>query len=223
VETEFQRARRPEHKEQRREAILAAARKVATRDGVRSVSLGDIAAEVGVHKSALLRYFETREEIYLRLTDEGWHEWAHALHDSLDDIEGAAPAKLAATIAGTLAERPLFCDLLAHTTLNLERHVSREAVLGFKLSALRAVDDISALLARMLPGLGAAGGRDAIAAITALAASFWQTSHPPRALAELYQNDPRLGHAIVDFLPRLEKLSTAILTGLLEASHVEGV
>ncbi len=31
-----------------------------------------------MHKSALLRYFETREEIFLRLTADGWREWSAA-------------------------------------------------------------------------------------------------------------------------------------------------
>lgn len=213
----FQRARRPEHKEQRREAILAAARELATRNGVRSVNLGDIAGEVGVHKSALLRYFETREEIYLHLTAAGWHEWAHALHEELDGRTDTTPAVVAAAIARSLTDRPLFCDLLAHAPLTLERHVSMESVRSFKLSALDALDDLVELLTRALPGLGATGGRNVVAAVTALAAALWQTSHPPDTLARLYAEDPRLGHAVVDFAPRLEHLTRAVLTGLVSA------
>ena len=70
----YQRARRPEQKLERRDAILGAARELALRDGVRAVSLADIAARVGIHKSALLRYFETREQIFLELTAEAWRE-----------------------------------------------------------------------------------------------------------------------------------------------------
>jgi len=73
VSTEtFQRARRPEQKAQRREAILAAAADLARRDRVREVTLSDIARAVGIHKSALLRYFETREQIFLELTGRAW-------------------------------------------------------------------------------------------------------------------------------------------------------
>src|ERR1700756_4185758 len=79
----YQRARRPEQKLERRDAILAAARELALRDGARPVSLADIAARVGIHKSALLRYFETREQIFLELTARAWREWAAALHNGL--------------------------------------------------------------------------------------------------------------------------------------------
>ena len=63
----FQRARSPEQKAQRRAAILDAAARLGAANGVRKVSLGDIAKSVGLTKSNVLRYFETREEVYLRL------------------------------------------------------------------------------------------------------------------------------------------------------------
>ena len=81
----FQRARSPEHKAERREAILDAAARLAARDGVRQVTLTDIAAAVGIHKSALLRYFETREQIFLELTGRAWTEWAAATRAALED------------------------------------------------------------------------------------------------------------------------------------------
>ncbi|ROS44722.1 TetR/AcrR family transcriptional regulator [Amycolatopsis thermoflava] len=215
VTSEFQRARRPEHKEQRREAILAAARRLATRDGVRVVSLGDIAAEVGVHKSALLRYFETREEIYLRLTAECWAEWAGALRAELPAAE-SAPAAVAAVITRTLVERPLFCDLLTHAPLSLERHVSMESVRAYKVGAIERVNEISGLLGDALPGLGVDGGRKAVTAVTAFAATLWQVSHPPETLAAFYAEEPEFGHSVLDFAARLEELTAAVLAGLVQ-------
>jgi AcrR family transcriptional regulator len=216
----FQRARSPEHKEQRREAMLAAARKLGLRDGVRSVSVTDIAAEVGIHKSAVLRYFETREEIYLDLTAEGWRDWAAAMHTALDGASEVTSDELAAALSRTLGERPLFCELLAHASLNLERGVSAEAVRAFKLTALAAVEDVRALVARVRPQISAGDGNDLIAAVVAFAASLWQISHPPETLAQLYVEDPRLAHAVVDFLPRLEHLTHAVILGLSRSGNV---
>jgi len=214
VTPDFQRARRPEHKEQRREAILAAARALATRDGVRAVNLGDIAAEVGVHKSALLRYFETREEIYLQLTAEYWADWAAQLRVALPAAE-PTPAGVAAVITKTLTDRPLFCDLLAHAPLNLERHVSLETVRRFKVHSLERVDEIAEVLGQTLPGLGRDGGRKAVAAVNAFAAAFWQISHPGEVLAQLYTEMPEVGHTVLDFAGRVEELTAAVLTGLV--------
>ena len=140
----FQRARRPEHKRQRYEAILAAARTLAVRDGVRAVSLADIAAAVGMHKSALLRYFETREEIYLRLAADDWRDWVAAMRVALAPLPAGSVAEVAAAFATTLGERPLLCDLLTHAPLNLERNVSLETVREFKRTAVGSVDELSA-------------------------------------------------------------------------------
>jgi AcrR family transcriptional regulator len=225
-EPAFQRARRPEHKQQRSEAILAAARKLGLRDGVRTVSLGDIAAEVGLHKSAVLRYFGTREEIYLHLTAEGWLDWGQAVHAQIGEGAQVSADGLAAALAGTLAERPLFCELLAQAPLNLERHVSRAAVHAFKLTAVATAEDLGNLAARAGPGLSQADGRNLIAAVTALAATLGQYSHPPDVLAELYTADPRLAHAAVDFTPRLRYLTRAVILGLTGPSgpaHAAGL
>ena len=41
----------------------------------------------------------------------------------------------------SFADRPLFCDLIAHTPLNLERNVSPEAVRRYKLTSLGVVEE----------------------------------------------------------------------------------
>ena len=101
---EFQRARRPEHKEERREAILAAARELAGERPVREISLGDIARRVGVAKSNLLRYFESREDVFLRLLLREWESWRAALTERLRP-GGATADSLAATIARTMVRK----------------------------------------------------------------------------------------------------------------------
>lgn len=207
----FRRARNPEQRRQRTEAILFAARELALRKGVRAVRLADIAAEVGLHKSAPLRYFETREQIYLVLTAEEWRDWADTVVAELAD----RPAAIAEILSQTLAERPLFCDLLAHAPMNLERNVSRTAVCEFKLVVLDALDSLSMAAERALAPIRPGSGRELIAAVTSLAAALWQTAHPAEALVALYAEDPRLTSAAVDFLPRLEQLTVIMIRGLI--------
>ena len=218
----FQRARRPEQKLQRRDAILRAAGELALRDGVRNVSLADIAGRIGIHKSALLRYFETREQIFLELTATAWRDWVGALHAGLDEAAQAAEGtavedaenQVAEVFAASFADRPLLCDLLAHTPLNLERNVSPEAVRGYKLTSLGAVDEAAALVHRVLPTLTLAECREFVATLAALAGSLWQIANPPPALAELYAADPALALACVDLAPRLRRTADILLAGL---------
>ena len=209
----FQRARTPEAKAAREQAILDAARGLGSERGIRAVTLTDIADAVGMHKSAMLRYFETREEIFLRLTADGWREWTPVVCDLVS--AASTPAGVATAFAATLAARGPFCDLLAQAPLNLERNVSVEAVRAFKLTTGESLARITEAARAALPALSAAAAVDLVATATSLAGTFWQVSTPPPEIAELYRSDPRLGHALVDLEPRLRRILTAYLTGAL--------
>ncbi|MFJ4188869.1 TetR family transcriptional regulator [Kitasatospora sp. NPDC089509] len=225
TQPKFERARSAEAKRIRETAILEAAARLATEHGVRAVTLTDIAAAVGMHKSAMLRYFETREEIFLRLAASGWQEWSREARERLgrlteesaDDPEGRFAAA-AGVLAGTLAARPLFCDLLAHTPLNLERGVSFDAVRAFKVIAVAEVAAVAAALGEALPLTPHQGG-DTVATATAMAGALWQMAAPGTELRRFYQSTPELAHAVVDVEPRLTGILTALLRGY--AVHAE--
>jgi AcrR family transcriptional regulator len=216
----FQRARRPEQKLRRQAAILSAARELALRDGVRKVSLADIAARVGVHKSALLRYFETREQIFLELTAEAWRDWADAMHAGLGTAAVGSAGLVADVIARSFGDRPLLCDLVAHTPLNLERNVSPEAVRRYKMTSLGTVNEAASLVQRVLPDLTLAEGTEFVATLASLAGAVWQIANPAPALAELYASDPALAQACVDLTPRLRHTAQVLLAGLIPSRNV---
>lgn len=215
----FRRARNQEHKRQRADDLLNAARRLAQRGGVQAVTLTEIATDAGVHISAVRRYFESREDIFLRLAAAGWQDWASEVRARLITSSSASAGDAAQVLADTLAQRGLFCDLLAHAPLSLERAVSADVVRDFKLTALQAADEIAGCLVAAAPALNRAAARDLVATANALAGSLWQTANPPPALARLYSEDPRLEHAVVDFAPRLTRLLTATAEGLAVATH----
>ena len=167
-----------------------------------------------MHKSAMLRYFETREQIFLRLTATGWQDWSRPCAPNWRRSPIRRPAAVAEAFATTLAARPMFCDLLAQAPLNLERNVSLEAVRAFKLVTLAEVTAIVAVVRERLPALDERDVVDVIAAATALAGALWQMATPGAELAALYRSDPRLAHAVVEVRPRLVRVLTAQLTGL---------
>jgi AcrR family transcriptional regulator len=178
-----------------------------------------------MHKSALLRYFETREQIFLRLTAEGWREWTAALRARLDRIGSPTAKTVASAFSTTLADRGMFCDLLAQAPLNLERNVSLEAVRDFKFVTHNEVDAIVEVLRRRLPGLTERDCIDIIAAATALAGALWQMANPGPDVAALYRSDPRmlpfpmldahLNHAGFKIEPLVRRMLIAMLNGML--------
>jgi AcrR family transcriptional regulator len=211
---QFTRARSESAKQQRQAAITDAARGLAASRGIREITLTDIAAAVGMHKSAMLRYFETREEIFLHLTADGWREWSADVRAALTTIEPGDADAVAGALARTLATRGMFCDLLAQAPLNLERRVSVDAVRDFKTVTHAELDAIVTAIQRVLPALSASNGVDLIAAITAMAGVFWQVATPGPEIAEFYLTDPLLGHAVLDVEPRLRRITGYLLHGI---------
>ena len=212
---DFQRARRPEQKRQREAAILEAARRLALRDGVRNISLADIAADVRMHKTALLRYFGTREEIYLHIATEAWQEWAKTLSATLGELARGDVPGIAKAFATSLEERPLLCDLFTHAPLNLERNVSLTAVITFKLSAITGVKILNDAVRRLLPKLTEDDGNELLVGITTLAAGLWQLGHPPPNVAKLYVEHPAMSHTAIEFVSAVTRLTETLAMGLL--------
>jgi len=191
----YQRARSPEHKEERREAILAAARALAEERRVREVSLGDIGRAVSLAKSNLLRYFESREEIFLTLLLREWEAWADAV-TTADDL------------APTLAARPFFCDLLGEQAAVLEHNVSADAVRVFRAATIALVEQVAARI-------DVPEAFEVVAAALLLAASLYPLANPAPSVREAYAGTDLLQP---DFEGRLGRLLERLIAGTDRAS-----
>jgi AcrR family transcriptional regulator len=216
----FVRARTPENKERRTSDLLGSARELAQAHGVRTLTLTAIATRAGVHVSGVRRYFDSREEILLVLAAREWTDWASTVAARLD--AGQRPmsgSTLARLLASSLGERALFCDLLAHAQVSLEREVTAGTVRAYKGVALAAAAELAAAFARAVPELAGQPARNLVAAATALAATLWQTANPSEVLAKVYAEDPGLAHAQVEFAPRMAQLLDALVTGLIAQAH----
>lgn len=212
AQPEFVRARRPEHKRQRREAILTAARELAAESGVRNVSLGSVAAAVGIAKSNVVRYFGTREEIYLELMTECWQEWADAVTAHLREATNGE--EVIAALTETLAARPLFCDLLSHVSTSLEHNVSVPAARAFKRVVLRVLASVAVEATAAHPDLVGDEGRELVAAAVGLAGMLYPAANPSPTLAELYAQDPEIAIACPPFVPTMTRGLTVLAAGL---------
>src|SRR6201996_7748404 len=153
----FQRARRPEQREARRQAILDVAEAMLTQDPTAEISLREISRRVGLATSNVLRYFESREAIFLELVARESTGWLDALERELDELKPAtgvgACERVAAIWAGTLAERPTLCELWSVMSSVLERNVTVETVRAFKLGAIARNRRLAALVAGRIEGL----------------------------------------------------------------------
>lgn len=208
-----QRARSPEDKELRKTALLAAARELAFEHGVREATLAAVTARVGLHPSALRRYFESREELLLELAEEGWADWRQRLVAGLGSARGLSADELGRIVATSLEELPLFCDLLTHVVLSLEGAVRLERARRYKAAASTAYDAMTEALLAADSGLDRAGAQAVLTSAMSFASYLFQLSRPSPTLRRLYAQEPRWAHDALRFRERLTALLTTVARG----------
>ena len=130
--TTFKRARSEEQRTERRRLILATAEAMLTEMPAAQVTLNELSRRVGLAKSNVLRYFESREAVLLELLDIASVEWLGRLGDAFTAaVDPSAPPtvrgdQIAAALVTALTERPLLCDLVSTQAAVLEHNVSAQ-------------------------------------------------------------------------------------------------
>ena len=208
--TQFVRARRPEHKQQRREAILEAARDLALQRGVRAITLGDLASAVGLAKSNVVRYFGTREEIFVELCSEEGLRLRDALLPRLSEV---TEATLPRVLASTLTDHELFCELLSQLTTHLEHNVSYPAAERLKVSSTVVVDELARAVAGRPVGLDVDQATLLLTATSLIGAGLWSASRPSDVVLEVYAAHPEIVPT-GSVQATLERLVAALVAGL---------
>lgn len=155
----FQRARREDKKRQRAAVIVEAARSLALKTGVASVTLTGVADRAGVHYSAVRCYFSSHKKVLLHLAAEGWTRWSNTVCAALREPGPMSPSRLAETLANGLAADPLFCDLLANLHLHLEHKVDLDRVVEIRRTSAAAEMSLADAIEQALPALGRSGAR----------------------------------------------------------------
>jgi len=222
--TTFQRARSEQQREVRRRAILDAAAAMLAEMPVAQVTLNELSRRVGLAKSNVLRYFESREAVLLELLDSAWQEWLAQLESDLPAMvdAGDPPAargdQLAAALASSLAARPVLCDLLSAQAAVLERNVSTEVALSYKRAALADVTRLGRLVRRSLGELGEHDAERLAAGTVLVAGALWAHAQPSAAALAAYEADPALAVLRVDFTATLREVAEVLIAGLLARS-----
>lgn len=218
--TTFQRARSEEQREARRRTILAAAAAMLDEMPVADVSLNELSRRVGLAKSNVLRYFDSREGVLLELLDTSLEDWlaevAGALDDGADERRSASQQaeRLAGVLARTLAGRRVLCDLVGAQGPVLEHNVSVDVVVRHKRTALARLATAGDLLRRHLPGVGDEAER-LLFHIMVLAGALAPYSSPPAGVRAAYELEPALAVLHLDLQDSLHVAIRTLLLGAL--------
>ena len=105
----FQRARRPQQKEDRRQAILEVAQQQLSASPFSELTMAKLAEKAGLAKGTLYLYFETKEELLMALVENLLQKWFSEIRQKLRKA-GGTPEGVARTIGVSLLKQ----DALAH-------------------------------------------------------------------------------------------------------------
>lgn len=212
----FSRARSEEQRAQRREAILAAAAEMLADTRVADLSLNELARQVGLAKSNVLRYFESREAVLLELYGREFAAWLDALDARLASLTARSAESLAAAVADTAAERPVFAELCAAAPGILEHNISGPVARDYKRTLLGHVARLGTLASPWI-GDDPEGVLVFVGTVTLGIGGIWSTCRLSPGMAEAYRLDPELSAFRVDFRESLEILLVTVITGLRAA------
>ncbi|MEU8728673.1 MULTISPECIES: TetR/AcrR family transcriptional regulator [Streptomyces] len=222
--TDFQRARSEEQREIRRQAILDTTAAMLENMPIAEISLNELSRRVGLAKSNVLRYFESREAILLELLDRAWQQWvadlpalAHAGIDQ-DAPVSRRTEQFAAVIAGSLAQRRVLCDLLSAQAGVLEHNVSPQVAARHKRAAVANVADIAASAREYLPELGDNAPQLTAGMIMAIGA-VWTHARPSPAMLAAYEADPSLTAFKLDFVTALKEMLATLTAGTIAREY----
>lgn len=211
----MQRARSPEAKERRREAILQASSRLLDEGGFDEVTMVRVARAAGIAKGTTYLYFRTKEELFLALLSDEYDSWFRTVRSALTETpHGSPPDRVAVALVEGLRGRKRFLMLMEKLHVVFEQDVAHEPALAFK-AQLR--DQILAT-ARVLAHAAAITPDEAarlLLRMHALVVGLRQMTRPSPAAMRVIERDD-MAPLRLEFMVELE----AVLADLIRAAHV---
>jgi len=187
---------------------------------VAELSLNELSRRVGLAKSNVLRYFESREAVLIELLDDFLGRWLEELAEELvAGIEAAGSpeeraGQLAEVLSRSLADRTVLCDLVGAQGGVLEHNVSVEVVKRHKRASYAKLEAMVELVHRHLPEVGDGAQTFCLTSLF-MAGAVAAYDPPPPSLVAAYADEPDLGVFRLDLCETLRTSFTASLVGVL--------
>lgn len=218
----FQRARSEEQRELRRQSILDTATAMLDEMPASELSLNELSRRVGLAKSNVLRYFESREAVLLELLDQAVARCVVDLVAELGAIKPSGAAgirgdRAAQVIAATLTRHRVLCDLIAAQPGVLEHNASVDVVLDFKRRSRDNLLAFAEALRGAVPELGERAAAVGMMSVV-LAGALWAHSQHSASAQAAYDLDPDLGAVRFELPAALEEAIATFIAGTLARS-----
>jgi AcrR family transcriptional regulator len=188
---------------------------------VSEMSMNELSSRVGLAKSNVMRYFESREAVLLDLLDTTARDWLEVtIGRFAGTVYASMPAPqrveaVAAELAASFADWPMLCELISVKASVLDRNVSTEVALRYKRGVRDGLVGFGALLEELLPELGPDQSVPAARMIILLVGALWPRTHPPQAVMDAYSADPEIAFLHQDFTEALRDALGVALFGFV--------
>ncbi|MFV8309519.1 TetR/AcrR family transcriptional regulator [Mycobacteroides chelonae] len=215
----FRRARSEEQREVRRQAILETASSMLSNMPVSQISLNELSRRTGLAKSAMVRYFESREAVLLELLDASLRCWVGEIVAELsgDTHSGSAQERadhLAALLSRSLRQHAVLCDLMTAQPGVLEHNVADATLLCFRRSAHASISQFSEAIRNFIPELGDDAQSVSLSTVVTSAA-LWMYARPSASAIAAIEAEPELAEIHLNFDADLETMLARLITGAL--------
>jgi AcrR family transcriptional regulator len=189
--TGTRKARAPEAKQARAEALMLAAEEALTQASYHDITILEIAKRAGLAKGTVYLYYPSKEALFLAVLTRKIDMCFDTLEARFSE-DDKSPEFLARAMTDALLEPHALLNLLSLLYTQLEPGAGMEAVIAFKTHLMGRMQTIGAALEKAC-GLEAGGGRTLLTRAYALAIGLQQFSTPPpEFLAELQRLAPEL-------------------------------
>lgn len=212
-----QRARKDEDKAARRQAILAVASRLLSRQQYHRITMAEVARRCSLAKGTLYLYFRSKEELFLAALEDELGQWFQALAVELARLVPGpdAPERFAAAVTRTLVPRETFADLLSLLHTVLEQNIDQASALAFKQMLVDQVQQGAAMVERAVPGLPEGSGGRVLLRLHALVVGLRQMADPAPVVAEVLAR-PEMEPLRIDFGAELSGTLAAMVRGMVD-------
>ncbi len=208
------RARQPEQKAERRDAIVAAAGAAFAQGGFAAITMAGVARAVGLAKGTLYLYFRSKEELFVAVLEQELDGWQGELVERLEGSQDRSPQGLAADLSRSILARPNMVRLLAILSPVLEANVPEDTAIAFKVRLVERMGRVAPHVERRCGGLMPGEGALVLRRLDALVVGLWPMAKPG-ILAEQARTEPTLSPLRVDLGVELEAMLSALLRGMV--------
>ena len=209
----FRRARAPERKLERRDAILDVAERCVLRTAFGAICMNDVAGRLGLSKGTLYLYFSTKEALFLGVMRRAFERFFARAGEALGTGR-ATRAEVADALLTALDSVPALPRLASVLHSSLEHNVSAREIAAFKHFLREHVVELGERIDRSL-GWRAGSGARLLLRFHVLVIGLHDVSTPSPAVARALA-DEELALFRIDFRSEFAAMLRLLLQPNLE-------